>query len=446
MNQSKNSSLILSIDFGTSALKTSIFDRNLKVLQSEKEEYPYILLPGEKVEIDPDALLKALYSVCGRLRPDLREQVGILCYDSFSPSLMLMDDDGKALYNVVTHMDRRSRKQSEFICATMGAEKYQSISGVFPFTGGISLVSLLWFMQEDPGLTKKIRKIGHLPTYFHKFFTGVWAVDLVNASMMGLYDTIHQSGWSPTILDTFGIPASWLSPIHIPGEALGNLLPEVAKRLGLPAGIPVSMGTNDVVAAHAGAGNDRAGQILNTAGSSDMVSILIDTPVLNPKYYVRNAGVKGLWQIYATTSGGFAIEWFYKEFCQDMDKAAFYNDFIPECLKNYEKNPVTFDPYLAEDRQSLERRTGSWKGLTLASTRKDMLASLLYSMQKVLSDTVSLAAERVAIDPVIKITGGMTADSIMKLKQATFPKYSFTIVDDCTSLGNVVMALKYERK
>ncbi len=444
MKQGNGSGLILSIDFGTSALKSSIFDRDLAVLQSEKEEYPYILLPGEKVEIDPEALIKALVSVCGRLKKELRDRVDVLCYDSFSPSLMLMDDAGKALYNVVTHMDRRSRKQSEFICERMGEKKYQSIAGVYPFTGGISLTSLLWFMQEEPALTGKIRKIGHLPTYFHKLFTGIWAVDLVNASMMGLYDTIHQSGWSDEILRTFGIPAEWLSPIHIPGESLGVLQPEIAGRLGVPAGIPVTMGTNDVVAAHAGAGNDRAGRILNTAGSSDMVSILIDKPVLNPKYYVRNAGVKGLWQIYATTSGGFAIEWFYKEFCQDMDKATFYNTFIPESLKNYTAtSPVTFDPYLAEDRQSLERRTGSWKGLTLASTRKDMLGALLYSMQKVLSDTVALAAEGVAIDPVIKITGGMTADSIMKLKQVMFPGYTFEITDDCTSIGNAVLALKY---
>lgn len=437
-----DSGLIFAIDFGTSALKCSVCDRDLAVLQSEKEEYPYILLPGEKVEIDPAALVRALESVCGRLRKDLRERVDLFCYGSFSPSLVLMDEAGNALSNVVTHMDRRSRKQSELICETMGKEKYQSIAGVYPFTGGVSLTTLLWFVREEPGLIGKTRKIGHLPTYFHKMFTGVWAVDLVNASMMGLYDTVGQSGWSEEILGAFNIPGEWLSPICTPGEHLGVLQNSIAARLGLPAGIPVAMGTNDVVAAHAGAGNDRAGQILNTAGSSDMVSILVDKPVLNPNYYVRNAGVKGLWQIYATTSGGFAIEWFYKEFCRDLSKEEFYGKLIPASLERLAVSSVSFAPYLAEDRQSLERRTASWAGLTLGTTREDMLGALLHAMQKVLADTVALAAERVSVDATIKITGGMTADSIMNLKRSMFPGYSFSIIDECTSRGAAVLALK----
>lgn len=438
-----DSDLVLSFDLGTSAVKISVLDRSLTVLDSAKEEYPYILLPGEKVEEDPAVLWKAVCSACGSLRADLRARVGLVCYDSFSPSLMLMDDAGDALYNVVTHMDRRSRRQLDFICETMGKEKYQSISGVYPFAGGISLTSLLWFMQEMPDLMRKVRKIGHLPTFLHKRMTGIWAVDLVNASMMGVYDTIGQTGWSDEIVAAFGLDRNWLSPIHEPGEPLGTLLPDAAGELGLPAGVPVAMGTNDVVSSHAGAGNDRHGQILNTAGSSDMVSILTDRPVLNPNYYVRNAGTRGLWQIYATTAGGFAIEWFYQEFCGEMDKDRFYNEFIPEAIALIDGNPVEFDPYLAEDRQSLERRTASWRGLTLGSTKKHMFAALIYSMQKVLSDTVALAAQTVDIEPVIKVTGGMTADSVMELKRKMFPGYSFVLKDDCAILGNATMALRH---
>lgn len=438
-------SLVLSVDFGTSAIKISILDGDLNTLQSEKEEYPYILLPGEKVEMAPAAVLDALYACCGRMDAALRSRIGLLCYDTYSPSLVIMDEAGDPLYNIVTHMDRRSRKQSEFICEKMGKEKYQSIAGVFPFTGGISLTSLLWFIQEDPALAEKVKRIGHLPTFLHKRFTGIWAVDLCNASMMGLYDTVRQSGWSEEICKTFGVREEWLSPIHIPGEELGSLLPDMAAHMGVPAGIPVTMGTNDVVAAHAGAGNDRSGQILNTAGSSDMVSILTDKPCLHPQYYIRNAGVPGLWQIYATTSGGFAVEWFYREFCQEMDRDSFYKVFLPESLKLRKDNPVAFAPYLAEDRQSLERRTAGWTGLTLAANKKQMLASLLYSMQKVLSDTVEYASAHVKMDPVIKLSGGLAVDEVLELKKEMFPGFRFEFKDDCCILGNLVMA-KQRRK
>lgn len=436
LERSKN---ILSMDFGTSALKVSVLDRGLKTLQSEKEEYPYVILPGEKAEMSPDVVWHALRSTCGRIDPALRDTIGLFCYDTYSPSLVLMDEDGLPLHNIVTHMDRRSRRQSEFIREKMGEDRYQSIAGVYPFTGGISLTSLLWFMQEAPEVIEKTRRIGHLPTFLYKKLTGVWAIDFVNASMMGLYDTVNQSGWADEILDTFAVPRRWLSDIRMPGEILGTLLSDTACELGLPAGVSVAMGTNDVVAAHAGAGNIRSGQVLNTAGSSDMVSILTDKPVLHPKYYVRNAGRKGLWQIYATTSGGFAIEWFYNEFCSEMPKSEFYDTFIPEALERIGKTPVSFDPYLAEDRQSLERRTASWKGLTLGSSKKEMLASLLDSMQMVLSDTVACAAKNTSMDSTIKVTGGMTADAIMRLKAYKFPGFVFELKDDCCVLGNPVL-------
>lgn len=52
---------------------------------------------------------------------------------------------------------------------------------------------------------------------------------------------------------------------------------------------------------------------------------------------------------------------------------------------------VTFEPYLAGDRQSLDIKTGSWHGLTLASTRGQMLAAYLNAIQDVICQTIRRA-------------------------------------------------------
>ncbi len=431
--------MILSIDFGTSSLKLAVLDDAFAIVRSEKEAYPYIILPGEKVEIDPDALLSALARACMRLPETLRERVDLVCYDAFSPSLMLMDAEGAALYPVVTHMDRRSREQSETICRVMGKERYQSIAGVYPFTGGVSLTTLLWFRQHEPELCQSVHKIGHLTTFLHKYLTGVWSVDFVNASMMGLYDTVRQSGWSDEILSAFDIPMAWLPPIHMPGETLGALRPAAAEPLGLRAGIPVALGTNDAIASQAGAGNSRSGQALNIAGSSDMISVLADKPAPHPGYYVRNAARAGLWQIYATTSGGFAVDWFLKEFCREMGEAEFYGEYLPGCAARALETPLAFDPYLAEDRQSLEHKKAAWHGLSLASTREEMLSALLFGMQKTLRDVLDLAAAHTTMDGTLRITGGF-APTVMPLKRAMFAGYALDFRDDCALLGNAVLA------
>ena len=436
--------LFLSIDFGTSAVKLSIVDENGNTKQWAKENYPYILLPGEKVEMDPAELWRALFAAAAKLDPALREKVEYLCYDTFSPSPVILDKDGELVYkNIITHMDRRSRAQTAYIDSTFGKDAYMNISGIYPFPGGCSAMTYIWFLQNEPEVYGTAYRVGHLPTYVHKKLTGEWMVDLVNASMMGLYETTTQKGWSDELILEFGLDRSLFGEIYNPGTRRGSLLPGIAEKLGVKAGIPVATGTNDVAAAQMGAKNSLPGEMMNTTGSSEMVSILTDNPVVNPEYYLRNSALPGIWQIYATTAGGFAIDWFQAELCREMTKKEFYAYFdkvVEDCMDD---TSVTFDPYMTGDRQSLEKRTGAWHGLTLEATRDKMLAAMLRAMQGVLKKAIDQAAAVQKLSSVIKISGGMSTPSYIKLKKHEIPGFEFEVVDDCPILGNVELVKRY---
>lgn len=437
--------IFLSVDFGTSAVKLSVISHKCQILGWAKQEYPYLLLPGEKSEIDPSQLMAAFYDAASRLDPNLCSQVECLCYDTFSPSLVLMNEDGNLVYpNIITHLDRRSRPQTETIEQLVGKEAYRAITGFYPFPGGCSAMTLLWFAQNEPELLKRAYKIGHLTSYLHKKFTGKWMIDSVNASMTGLYETTTQAGWSDILLKEFSFRQSWFDEIRNPGTVFGSLIPAVAVRLGVPSGIPVTIGTNDVASAQMGAKNSRPGCIMNTAGSSEMISILTDHPIGNPHYYLRNAALPGLWQIYATTAGGFAVDWFYSLFCKDLSKADFYNRYLVEAIESsLLDDSITFDPYLTGDRQSLKKKTGAWHGLTLAASREQLLAAMLKASQNVLYTAISQAAEFQELNRTIKISGGMVTPAYLKLKALAFPEYQFQRVDDCPILGNVELAKYY---
>jgi sugar (pentulose or hexulose) kinase len=437
--------LFLSIDFGTSSVKISIVDDRLRELETAKADYPYILLPSSKVEIDPAKLMGGLYSAASQLDDELRTKVELLCYDTFSPSPVFIGESGELAYpNIVTHMDRRSRDQSRYIDEEFGRDKYLHIAGIYPFTGGAGIMTVLWMKQNQPDFLDRTYRIGHLTTYVHKQLTGEWMVDLVNASMLGLYETVTQAGWSHTLLDAFDLDEKWFGEIYNPGTVLGRLLPDVASRLGVKSGVPVAVGTNDMAAAQVGAGNTEPGCIMNTAGSSDMVSILTDRPVVNPHYYLRNSALPGMWQIYATTAGGFALDWFHEQLARDLTKEEFYDEFVPKALSGFEEDgEVTFDPYLTGDRQSMEKRTGAWNGLTLAATREEMLAAMLKSMNRVLKVTIDEAAEVVELKPVIKLAGGMSTDAFIKLKEREIPGFRFEVVENCSIIGTVALAQSY---
>jgi xylulokinase len=435
----------LSVDFGTSAVKAAVTNESGTLLDWAAEEYSYITLPGEKAELAPDVLLRALESAVSRLDSALRKQVELFCYDTFSPSPVFMDREGDLVYpNIITHLDRRSRGQSAYIDETLGREKYRALTGIYPFAGGCSAMTVIWFKQNMPEVLDRTCYFGHLPAYIHKKLTGRWAFDFVNASMTGLYETTRQGGWSRELLSAFGLREAWFGEILDPGAEGGSLLPQAASRLGLPAGLPVRVGTNDMAAAIAGAGNTRAGDILISAGSSEMVSILTDKPVTGEDYYLRNAALPGLWQIYATTAGGFAVDWFYRELCRGMEKKDFFA-YFDACLEKrdeYLAAEVRFAPYLAGDRQSLEKKTASWTGLTLAATREHLLLALVEGIQGVIQNTIQRAEAILPTRPLIKITGGMVTEPYIRYKRRAMPRYDIEQVDDCPIKGNVVLALR----
>ena len=438
--------LFLSVDFGTSAVKMSLIDENLKTRCWSKAEYHYLILPGEKNELREADLMNAFFAAAAKLDSTLLGQVEMICYDTFSPSPVFLDKEGNLVYpNIITHLDRRSRAQTRYIDEKFGKERYMNISGIYPFPGGCSAMTLIWFKQNMLEILEKTYAIGHLPTYIHKKLTGKWMVDFVNASMLGMYETTTQGSWSDELIQEFGLKREQFGEIYRPGVVHGTLVKEIADRLGVSEGIPVCVGTNDVAAAQMGAGNKTSGSIINTTGSSEMVSILTDKPQVDSHYYLRNAALPGLWQIYVTTCGGFGIDWFHEQFCRELSKEEMYvleEKAIDQYLRQGELE-VTFDPYLTGDRQSLEKKTGAWHGLTLAATREEMLTAYLIGIQEVMVGAIKKAASLTEIKGTVKISGGMATDAYMRLKKKFYGNLSFEVVEDCPILGNVELAKYY---
>ncbi|QQO08104.1 FGGY-family carbohydrate kinase [Breznakiella homolactica] len=432
---------ILAMDFGTSSIKFSILDETYTTLRTAKVSYQIRVYNGDWVELDGTVILDAMTEGIRSFGADARD-VELIGFDAFSPSMTFMDEQGDPVYPVFTHLDRRSKKQTRDILDNMGKERFQAITGIQPFTGGASVTSVLWTKENEPALFDRTYKLGHLNTYIYKKLTGRWCSDPVNASMMGMYETVTGAGWSKEICDTFGIPERFLPEILEPGTIAGTLTKEMASRCGLTPGIPVALGTNDAATAQIGAGNSCAGDILNISGSSEMVSVLTDIPRIDDRYYLRCSASAGLWQIYATTASGFAVDWFRNEFYRDMDEKEFFGTEFPSVVDTrLEKTEVVFLPYLAGDRQSLEPKKGAFTGLTLDSKREDFLAAILLGIHEPIKNVIDICDTFMELNGTIKLTGGMINPAFIRVKEKLFGKYHFEIIDDCPIIGSARLAV-----
>ena len=131
---------ILSVDFGTSSVKLSVVDEQLNILDSAKVSYQIRVTNGDWIELDGDVVFDAMLEGIRKLSA-YAGSIGVIGFDTFSPSMTFMDEDGNALHPVLTHLDRRSKAQTQEILQVMGKDAFQKITGMQPFTGGASVTS-----------------------------------------------------------------------------------------------------------------------------------------------------------------------------------------------------------------------------------------------------------------------------------------------------------------
>lgn len=439
---------ILSIDFGTSSVKIAVLEHeNLEAVQRVTKEYSYNVAKGEQYEINPELILKTTIKGIRELEKIYRDKIEVIAYDVFSPSLMCLDNKGEPLYPCIFYLDKRSRKQSEIIIKEFGKANFKNITGVLPFSGGVTITSLLWVKENLPEVYSNTYKFGHFNTYICYKLTGKWAIDPVNASMTGLYETTKWGSWSDNICNAFDIDITKLPPIIEAGTIMGGLKKDIAQELDIKEGIPVILGSNDAATAILGAGLEKEGDILNIAGSNEICTILTEQPIINDRYYLRNSLFKNKWQIFSINIGGFALDWFRNEFFREMDKKYFYKNYLKEVIDTkfdqfFNKSTEQFKPYLAGDRHSLDKKLGCFTGLTLGTKRDDLLFAVLLGIHEPVLHNIKISKDFLNLNKEIVVTGGLSEGSYLHIKKKILNEYNLKFHKRSTTIGNGKLALK----
>ncbi len=429
---------LLVLDVGTSSLKAAIFDKHFAPVARERAEYAYEA-DGLKVQIDVEKIWDVLLKVMKKFEEQgYLKKVDLLVPCVFSPALIAMDKEGNSLYPAIIHWDRRSVRQARKALSIVGKETFLNVAGNIPYPGGISLTSLLWLKEKEQKVFQKAFRFGHLNTFLLKRLTNQWSIDPTNASITGLYDTVGGSGWCASIARELGIPLEKLPPVFSCLEMVGSITKDVSRVTGLRAGVPVVMGSNDTSSAALGAGLLRGGQMLNISGSSEILTICLDTPLPHEKYYLRTHPFPGKWLMFDIIIGGFALDWFYAQFCRETNKEEFYSSYL-EMVLDGRRGRVRCVPYLTGDRTDLRQRTASFLGLTLSTTREDCLYALIEAVVGRMERTLAMMRERLPLSETMFLTGGGVR-ALLEYKRRVFGGLTIEVKEDCSVQGCVEMA------
>lgn len=177
-----------------------------------------------------------------------------------------------------------------------------------PATPAWPAFKLQWLRDHDRAAYDRAACICAPKDYINFCLTGALATDRTEAACSFLMDA-RTGQWSAQTCDELGLDRNKLAPIREPLQVLGRVTRAAASATGLRDGTPVLVGASDFAAALLGSGAGRCGMASEMLGTSCIVTLVADAPLLHPE--VCNLGtVEGGWGAFMLLeSGGDAMRW-----------------------------------------------------------------------------------------------------------------------------------------
>ena len=423
---------LLALDIGSSSVKAGIL-RNGRLDRKIIREAFLTTYDGVRAEVNADDLLRAVARAIRRLGA-LARKVEAIAIGAMAPSWVAIDQRGRAITPIVTHQDRRSVAIAAEIERRIGKQRHLRLAGNRPFPGGISSTTWAWFLRHEPAVMQRADLCGHVTTLLHRVLTHSRITDPSNASFMGLY-AIDQSGWSDELIAAVGVTRHRLPQIVSADAVAGMITREASRRFGLTHGTPVVAGMIDTGAAMLLAGA-RAGQLLNTCGSTDALALCTDRPRPHERLLTRALGIEKKWLSVSTIAAtGSALDWMREQFFRDLGREQF-----AALTRRLSRKPLTsavrFEPCLAGDRMSMEQRSGAFTGLTLSTTREQMLSAVLEALAQASAARIPLLRSLgTKLRSRVVITGGV-ADGLGDILHRDWPgKWTFLNEEEASLRG-----------
>ncbi len=266
-----NEPLVLAVDLGTTACKVGLVTPNGKVVAytEESDATPTHFIPGGGAEQDTSDWWKVVTSTTRRLLRETktpREQVVAISTSVHWSGTVAVDRDGKPLGNAIIWMDTRGAPYVKEITGGLLKMEGYGLDKVWTWirlTGGIpthsgkdSIAHILFIKNKRPEVYRETYKFLEPKDYLNFLLTGKMATDYATVGLLWLTDNrdINHVRYHPRLLKMAGIEREKLPDLYPTTHILGELLPEAAEAMGLPAGLPVSMGAPDVQAPVLGSG------------------------------------------------------------------------------------------------------------------------------------------------------------------------------------------------
>ena len=348
--------LFIGLDAGTSLTKACIFDLDGNQL-GEAQRRTAVLRPHPGwSELDPRECWNATLDVIGRVVRESGIEVSRIRGIGITAAMVgawVLDANGDALRAGITWEDSRAQSLIE----RHVARDPDFMSRLFRSSGsvmqqGCTLPLLAWLVENE---AQTMARACHVMSYkdFLRFrLTGKIGTDRTEASVIPGSARLRTR--SSEVIDLFGLTQheGLLPPVMESESFIGGLSPEVAGVLGLPVGLPVTIGAGDVAATVIGAGGLASGTATAVLGTTCMVGVVHDSPVFEPADIGLLFTLPGerWYRAMVNVAGTLNLDWAFAALAPDIAGMPNRFSLLDEMLRSTPPGAhgLVYLPYLSE--------------------------------------------------------------------------------------------------
>ncbi len=288
---------VAGVDLGTQSMKVVVYDFEKKEMVCSAS-HPIDMISGndgtreQKTEWY-DAALKICF---GSISSQIKNTICAIGVSGTQHGFVPLDADGNPLYNIKMWNDTSTTEECKIITENAGGDAAVVAEVGNLVLTGFTAPKILWLKRNKPDLYKKLKYVMLPHDYINFRLTGNYCMEYGDASGTALFNPKTRT-WSEKLCAAVDANLRNLLPDFVPcDQPCGYVKSDMASELGIPEGIPVSVGGGDNMCGAMGTGAVADGVLTMSMGTSGTLYGYSSTAIADP-----SNGISG----FCSSTGGW---------------------------------------------------------------------------------------------------------------------------------------------
>lgn len=372
--------IILTIDIGTTSIRTNLFDRLGRLIIGRGARTDTILYRSVEgaAEADADLLLELVFRCLDETMTKSKKaasRIKAVACCTLVNNILGIDKNNRALTRLTTYADTRAEEEVPGLRRDWEEDLIHDRTGC-PFHSSYLPARLRWLYRNFPTLCRRVKRWISIGEYLELKLFGETSVSYSVASWTGLLNR-RELNWDELLLAKLPIGVEQLSPLTDINVPRSGLRPSFAARWPALKDLPWFPAVGDGVVANIGCGCVSPARLALTVGTTSALRTILNGPLENLPAGLWNYRVDKKRTLFggALSEGGNIYSWVQEVF--NLKKSPHLNKELPHLEPD--AHGLTILPFLAGERAPgwAGQAKATIHGLTLATKPMHILQAAL---------------------------------------------------------------------